>query len=85
MELLNLLAQSFEILAGLLERLHLPRRLLRKIVDLGEPIPHGLERQLSPGHFVGLGDKSLELFREAVGCLTERDQVLVFGGQCIHA
>ena len=84
-ELLHFLAEDVEVLAALLQRVHLPRRLLGHLVHLAEPFVQRLERELFLGQVVGLREQRLEAFGERVDLLRQRDRVLVLRREPIHA
>ena len=83
-EVLHLLAEHVEVLRGSAQRVHLPRRLLRQIVDLAQPLVQRLERELLLRQVVGLRKQRVELLGEAVDLLVELDQVLVFRRERVH-
>ncbi len=84
-ERLHFRLQDVEVLAALLERVHLPRRLLGQFIHLSEALVQRFERCLFLGQVVRLGEQRLDPLIEAVDFLVEREQVLLFRRQRPHA
>ena len=84
-EVLHFLAEDVEVLAALAQRVHLPRRLLREIVDLTQPLVQRLERELFLRQVVGLRQQRVEPLGEAVDLLRELVQILLFRRERVHA
>ena len=83
-EVENLLAQQFEILPALLERIHVLDGLLRELVHLAQLLVQRVERELLLRELVALHEERLEALREAIDLLGQHDEVLVLGGQRLH-
>src|SRR5205814_450803 len=84
-EVLDVLAQQVEILPALAQRVHLPRCLLREVVDLAETVVQRVERQLLLRQLLALREQRLEALGEAVDLLRELDEALVLRGEPVHA
>ena len=84
-ELADLGAQLFEILARLLQRVVLRLRAAAHLVDLRQPLAERFERALLARHLVGLRVQRLERLAQLVGALVHRRQLLVLGEHAVHA